>query len=142
METHDEVITFQYIVWQDLYLKEKPFQLFLDIPSDAPDQRKTNIEFEHKEVVVQDIRANEETFSLDSHGFMVRRSGTLSSLVDMTTTSVESIYLPAVEEFLRAEVEGVDRVFFFDWRVGSLLHFPLKSKELIESATECLFSSS
>ena len=117
MEARDDVVTFQHIVWKDLYLKEKPFQLFLDIPADAPDQRKTNVEFEHREIAVQDIRQKKEAFGLDSHGFMVRRSSTLSNLVDLNTTSVESIYLPAIEEFLRAEVEGVDRVFFFDWRV-------------------------
>ncbi|KAA6413645.1 MAG: hypothetical protein FRX48_02006 [Lasallia pustulata] len=115
----DDTATFHYITWKDLYLREKPFQLFIDIPANVPDQRKTNIEFERKEVGIQDIRENEGTFNLDSHGFLVRRSSTLSSFEDLNTTSVESTYLPAVEKFLRAEVEGVDRVFFFDWRLRS-----------------------
>lgn len=31
--------------------------------------------------------------------------------------AVESLYLPEIEHFLKREVNDVDRVCFFDWRV-------------------------
>ena len=118
MDAREENATVQYMKWTDLYLKEKPFQMFLDLPPDAADQRKTNVVFEPKEIVVQNIRGREADLDLDHQGFIVRRLTEIPDLKDLDTTIVESVYLPAMEKLLRAEVEGVDRVFFFDWRVG------------------------
>ncbi|MCJ1361286.1 hypothetical protein MMC16_000384 [Acarospora aff. strigata] len=119
MDAREENATVQYMKWTDLYLKEKPFQMFLDLPPDAADQRKTNVVFEPKEIVVQNIRGREADLDLDHQGFIVRRLTEIPDLKDLDTTIVESVYLPAMEKLLRAEVEGVDRVFFFDWRLRS-----------------------
>jgi hypothetical protein len=110
----------QFLQWQPLYEHEKPFQLFLDIPPEAPDQRKTNLVFEPKDVLVQNIRKQEANFSLDINGFMVRNLQGFHDLASLE--SITSEYLPAVEKLLKQEVEGADKVVFFDWRVRFFHH--------------------
>lgn len=106
----------KYIKWQDLYEREKPFQIFIDIPKDAVDQRYNNLEFENKEEIFFDVRGREQEFGLDDHGFTYRHHHfEFDDFEDRT--SVESRYLPMVEQFLRNELEDVGKVFFFDWRV-------------------------
>ena len=110
-----ETATIQYVKWLPLYETEKPFQLFLDIPSDAPDQRKTNIVFETKTSQAKNIRGQEQEFGLDTNGFCYR---TMNGFEDLNSKSeVTDGYLPAVEQLLKDVVEDVDRIFIFDWRV-------------------------
>ena len=115
---HDEEASFLYLDWQELYNTEKPFQIFSAIPEHAIDQRATNLVFkagppEH----INDIRGNEASFSLDVHGFAVRKH--VTSLQNFENVSeIESVYLREIEELLKSEVEDVDQVFLFDWRVG------------------------
>lgn len=110
-----ETAAIQFVKWQPLYEKEKPFQLFLDLPPDVADQRKTNLVFETKQVDIKDIRGEEHNFTLDGNGFAY---GTIQGFHDIDSKDeVVQRYLPAVEDLLRQQVEGVDRVFIFDWRV-------------------------
>ncbi|MCJ1310491.1 hypothetical protein MMC25_004155 [Agyrium rufum] len=115
----------QFIKNLPLYQSEKPFQLFIDIPTSAPDQRKTNIEFSTHEVEIHDIRGQEEDFSLEKQGFQVgrlERWKEFEERIDSSkeasgkTVDIRESYLSALEELLRIEVEGVDRVAIFDWR--------------------------
>jgi len=34
--------------------------------------------------------------------------------------NIENIYMKEIESLLRKEVDGVGRIFFFDWRVSIL----------------------
>lgn len=111
----NETAAIQFVKWQTLYEKEKPFQLFLELPPDAPDQRKTNLVFETANVEVRDIRGEQDGFDLDNNGFMYR---TFDNFYDLSERAeVQDKYLPAIENLLKQEVEGVDRVFIFDWRM-------------------------
>lgn len=119
-----ELAKVQFLKWTDLYLTEKPFQMFLEIPPDVEDQRKTNLVFEDRDIIVKNIRGHEEDFELDKHGFSVRKfSKGAVCLAERTLdeNTVRSFYFPAVDEFLKDEVDGVDRTFLLDWRVSENL---------------------
>lgn len=115
--TPQDVTTYlNFLQWQKLYEEEKPFQIFINIPEDAEDQRTTNLVFEKVSLQIHDVRGRSNEFSLDTNGFMYRRHTTeITSFSDRQ--SIDEDYLPEIEALLRQEVEGADRIFFFDWRV-------------------------
>lgn len=121
----DLTATLKFLSWQPLYETEKPFQIFMNLPPDVPDQRTTNLVFEDHQVRIRDVRNTKQPASINEKGFIYRRHET--SVTDFTSREVvEKQYLPEVEELLRKELEGVDKVFFFDWRVCFLFTmFPL-----------------
>ncbi|PSS22369.1 hypothetical protein M430DRAFT_137540 [Amorphotheca resinae ATCC 22711] len=122
MDSPVEKTTLQFIQWSDLYTTEKPFQIFIDLPPSAGDARRTNVVFEQREVILQDMRGSESSFSLDRHGFIARHHARIPGLESPTTSFIETVYLPAVIELLKREVEGADRVVIFDWRVSRSAH--------------------
>ena len=75
------------------------------------------------------MRGMEQTYTLNDHAFTYRHHNfEFDDYEDRK--AVEAHYLPKVEKFIRSEVEDVDKVFFFDWRVCieiaspyPLLHF-------------------
>lgn len=112
--------TIQYLEWQDIYEREKPFLLLFDLPDNAKDRRTSNLVFKAKTLTLHDIRASETPLTLDENGFMVKQSTT--QVTDFANRKyVDENYLPEAEKLLREQVEGVDRVYFFDWRVGPSL---------------------
>jgi hypothetical protein len=116
----DLLVSLAFLKWQSLYELEKPFQLFVNIPPDAKDQRTTNLVFEKSTVPICDVRDIDMDWSIDKKGFIYRRH--LTEFKDFENRSaVENVYLPQVEALLKKELDGVDRIFFFDWRV-SFLH--------------------
>lgn len=117
MEDHELIVALKFLQWQPLYSVEKPFQIFMNIPSTAADRRDTNLVFEDAQISIQDVRTLPLPASIDEKGFIYRKHRTyVESFNDRK--AVEEIYLPEVEILLRNELEGVDRVFFFDWRVS------------------------
>lgn len=116
MTTHNITTSLNFLQWQELYEEERPFQIFINIPEDAEDQRNTNLVFEKVGLTVQDVRGHSEDFSLDTNGFMYRQhSSKITSFRDRKFVSEN--YLPEIEALLKREVEGADQVFCFDWRV-------------------------
>ncbi|KAI0101704.1 methyltransferase CmcJ [Nemania sp. FL0031] len=111
--------TVNYIKELPIYNEEKPFQILMPIPPDAEDQRTSNIEFEKKEQIFNDIRGQEDQFGLDDDGFQIVHSPTALHPFDATNQDfIKTRYLPEVDEILRRHVPGgFDRVLFFDWRV-------------------------
>ncbi|PVH88849.1 methyltransferase CmcJ [Cadophora sp. DSE1049] len=109
-------VSLKFLDWQPLYEEEKPFQIFINIPPDAADQRSTNLVFEDVNVEIQDVRgALNNALDLDSSGFQFEKHHT--AVTDFTNREVvDSLYLPEIEALIREKVSGVDRVFFFDWR--------------------------
>ncbi|KAL8897523.1 MAG: hypothetical protein Q9207_007175 [Kuettlingeria erythrocarpa] len=106
----------KYIKNSDLYRREKPFQILIDIPEDVPDQRFTNLVYDAKEEIFHDVRGKEQEYSLNDNGFMYRQHN--FGFDDYEDRSaVEAHYLPKIDQLIRAEVEDVDKVFLFDWRV-------------------------
>lgn len=119
----DETTAFHFLKWQELYETEKPFQIYIDIPKDAPDQRSDNLVFEQgQETVVRNVRGNENAFGLDSHGFMyVKSDSKLPSTQFYDRRSIEETYLPECEALIMKHVPNVDRLCIFDWRVCILI---------------------
>ncbi|KAF6229943.1 hypothetical protein HO133_004280 [Letharia lupina] len=115
----DEKTRLHFLKWQDLYKREKPFQIYIDVPKDAADQRQHNLVFEEGEVtVIKNVRGHEDDYSLDKNGFCYLRHGTaLEASRFYDRDAVEETYLPECEELLKSSIEGVDQVCIFDWRV-------------------------
>jgi hypothetical protein len=112
---HTETSSLQFIKWTDLYETEKPYQIFIDLPPTTP---RTNVDFEVKDVLFRDIRGSETEFDIDEHGFMMCTTKNFEDLDgNPSTDRIEKVYLPEVEELLKREVKGVDRLKIFDWRV-------------------------
>jgi hypothetical protein len=116
MADQELMVTLKFLDWQELYETEKPFQIFTNIPDEAEDKRTSNLVFEDVEIAVHNVRGREKDFDLDANGFRFLRH--VSILDDFhSQKKIEDIYLKEVEILLRKEVEGVDKVFIFDWRV-------------------------
>jgi hypothetical protein len=131
MASGDVVSEVKYLKRLPLYEQEKPFQLFIPIDKDAPDQRSTNLEFELEEQTFHDVRENAYDFALDTHGFQIHEKPTsldLDAFEDRTV--VESQYFKEVEDILKNIEGGYDRIKIFDWRVSkSASHKATKSVE-------------
>lgn len=112
----DAVSKIKYIKDLELYKREKPFQILIDIPKDAPDQRYTNLDYEDREEKFHDVRGKEQMYSLDDHGFAYRHHDFAFDEYE-NRAAVEANYLPKIEHFIKKEIQDVDKVFFFDWRV-------------------------
>ncbi|KAL9609701.1 MAG: hypothetical protein Q9167_005551 [Letrouitia subvulpina] len=116
MTSRDVQASLSFLHWQDLYNLEKPFQIFINIPEDAEDQRDTNLVFKRVCLTIRDVRGLSTELSLDTNGFIYRQH-TMRTTDCTDREDVEQSYLSEVEELLKREVEGADRVFFFDWRL-------------------------
>jgi hypothetical protein len=119
----DELASFNYLIWNEKYRKEKPYELILDLPLDSPVEARTNIKFgAGPEEQIHDLRGKESTLSLDGTGFIYRHIQPDSSEANFNDRHwVEKTYMPnVVEPFLRKHVHGADRIFFFDWHVSRI----------------------
>ncbi len=117
MESPDIPINLKFLKWQPLYEIEKPFQIFINIPDHVEDKRTTNLVFETVEIPALDVRTCQTKFDLDHHGFQYCYHNT--AIEDFKKRDlVDKYYLPEMERLLKDKLEGVDRVFFFDWRVS------------------------
>ena len=117
MHAADEIASVQFTAWKDLYHIEKPFMIFMDIPADSKDRRVTNVDFSCSDIRIEDIRGREKSFQLDENGFKVVSMQDTRACSD--PSEIETRYLPEVQRLLRREIDGVDRVFIFDWRVST-----------------------
>ena len=120
-EPSNEQAVLNYLNWQDVYAKEKPFQLFSVLPSSSLDgERTTNLVFKEGQVeFIRDVRGEESSYSLNDQGFAFRVYPT--GLRDFSVRgNIENVYLSEMEDLLKREVEGVDKIYFFDWRVCPL----------------------
>ncbi|KAI4864625.1 hypothetical protein F4820DRAFT_422926 [Hypoxylon rubiginosum] len=113
----DQVTKFPYLKWQQLYEHEKPFKLFVDLPAHVKHQRRTNLVFEpHEDEIVHDVRDCTTKFRLDVHGFQFAKHTT--NIQDFSDASGSmKVYFQEVEDLIKANVNGVERVHVFDWRL-------------------------
>lgn len=121
--------TFHYLVWDSIYEIEKPFQIYSDVPPEAEDQRQTNLKFELAPTaeIIQDVRGRESLFTLDSHGFQyTKHHSNVSESEFRDGTAVEDRYLPECELVLKQQLDGVDEILLFDWRVSDSTCAPRK----------------
>ncbi|KAF1913120.1 hypothetical protein BDU57DRAFT_503956 [Ampelomyces quisqualis] len=107
---------FSYANWNDLYLKEKPYKLFIDLPQKHAHAPRTNLSFQPHATPVYDVRGNEAEFVLDKNGFEILRHGT--EITDFgNVAAIEQIYFTEMKELIMGKVDGAKRVEVFDWRV-------------------------
>lgn len=98
-----------FLQWNDLYDVEKPFKIFINIPGDAEDKRSTNLVWEVKSKTIRDIRGLEVPPTLDDYGFkLFHRPSRLSDF--SSKEKIASVYLPEVEEIIKAELRDVSKV--------------------------------
>jgi len=112
-------INLKFLKWQPIYEIEKPFQIFINIPPNAADQRTTNLVYEDVSLMVNDVRCLAFQPNLDDNGFMYCKHQTRVTEFS-NREQVDKYYLPEMEALLRSKVEDVDRVFFFEGRVSFL----------------------
>ena len=114
----DETATLHYLKWQELYKIEKPYQLFSTVTKqELPVRGATNLEWTKGDVeIIHDVRGRASQFTLDSNGFAFLKVPTKFGNFD-SSEQIERFYLPEVEDILFREVEGVDQIYFFDWRI-------------------------
>src|SRR5687767_15056792 len=101
--------TFNYMKWNnELYETESPFQILIDIPKDAPDQRTTNVEFETgPSETITDVRATLESWSLDQHGFQYFPMSTgLTAGRFSEPAFVKEKYLPQCVSLIKKALPG------------------------------------
>ncbi|MCJ1281118.1 hypothetical protein MMC26_000436 [Xylographa opegraphella] len=124
MEKLHQTAQLTFLQWQDLYNREKPFELVTEIPSEALDQRRTNLVFHTVGTqAIEDVRGDEEQYTLDRHGFTYRRAPFAFAGFHDKSQILET-FLPWAERILRKEVEDVGRVFIFDWRLRRSNYVP------------------
>jgi hypothetical protein len=83
-------------------------------------------------VKIRDVRGLKEPIkTIDEKGFVYRKHKTKVPVEGfLSRETVEKDYLPEVEELIKGELEGVDRLFFFDWRVCLFVH-------ILSSSSHC-----
>ncbi|KAI0538325.1 hypothetical protein GGR58DRAFT_501320 [Xylaria digitata] len=106
-----------FLKWSPIYEKEKPFQIFADLLSDAQDRRKDKLAWDIKDVLVEDIRDRGEEFQLDTRGFTAVQIPGFTDLIDHET--IEKEYIPVVKNMAEEELGGVGIVLLIDWRIRS-----------------------
>ena len=106
-----------YLQWEDKFNSEKPYQIVSENIPELDDLARSNIAMgEGPEELIEDIRGRETTFDLDENGFKIVKYA--FPVIDyQKNQDVEEIYKPEVEKLLKGNVEGVDKVVFFNWRV-------------------------
>lgn len=112
---HSETASINFLKWDPLYETEKPFQVFIEEDLAQSGQRNTNLRWEEQDVTVEDIRDDLDYVNIDDHGFTTRNLLGFDCL--NSAEEIESWYLPAVEQLLRAEMDDAGTVFIYDWRV-------------------------
>ena len=106
-----------YLQWEDKFNSEKPYQIVSENISELDSLARSNITMiEGPEEMIEDIRGRETTFDLDKNGFKVLKY-TFPAIDYQRNQDVEEIYKTEVEKLLKRNVEGVDKVVFFNWRV-------------------------
>ncbi|MCJ1394891.1 hypothetical protein MMC18_007771 [Xylographa bjoerkii] len=121
----NETVQFSYLRWQDEYLIEKPYQVFIPLPKGVPEERATNLKFALGEKeTVKDIRGTDIKFTLNEHGFttsVLDNASHTSSETEITTS-----YIPEICELVK-KTANADSIVPFDWRIRKSVS-PVKSE--------------
>lgn len=109
----DETACLNYIQWQDDFIKQKPYEIISQCPSDLQERNFTLKPGPAQ--TIHDIRGREGDFDLDRNGFRVQPHAFTTKVFDKET--IERDYLPAVETLLKSAIDTSGEVRIFDWRV-------------------------
>jgi hypothetical protein len=117
--TGPQIADFNFIEWQELYEVEKPFEIFMQLPSGYGPADRTNLVFkQHKGNLVHDMRGVERQFVLDEHGFQIMDRPTSFRLWN-DREAVELVYARECAGVLKQALDDVDWIYFYNWRVSS-----------------------
>jgi hypothetical protein len=118
MTPTDDTAHLNYLEWQEAYNTEQPYQIFIQLPKEYEHLPTTNLVFhEGPEEVIHDVRGSEDCYTLDEHGFAFRAHTTeVQDWLDEAT--IKSQYFAELENLIKREVEGADKVVLFDYQVG------------------------
>ena len=97
MESHPtpELAHLQHAVWQEIYLSEKPYQIYAHIPDQTVP--RTNLVFEKDgPIIINDARQNFKNFELDKNGFKFVNHEFHLGVLD-SEEAIKTKYLPEVE---------------------------------------------
>lgn len=112
----DESTKLSYLQWQEKYLAEKPYQVFVPLPVGVPEENASNLVFDlGDEEVIRDIRGSSTSFSLDEHGFTT--CSMEMSPHSFSEMEITNDYIPKTCELVK-EAVNAELVVPFDWRVG------------------------
>ncbi|KAK4172754.1 hypothetical protein QBC36DRAFT_196266 [Triangularia setosa] len=91
--------SFQFLQWQALYSKQKPYEVFLPAESFQNKIPRSNLVFEPHSVRVHDVRTQRDEYTLDTHGFQfIRHITMVEDFKDRTV--VQQSYIPEMERLL------------------------------------------
>ncbi|KAK3167104.1 hypothetical protein OEA41_010229 [Lepraria neglecta] len=117
MEPKHERRKLMYLQWDDKFEQEKPYQIVSENIPELDGLARSNIQMgEGPEELIEDVRGRESTFSLDQNGFQIIKHQ-FPSIDYQSNDDVENVYKPEIERLLKEQVEGVDKVVFFNWRL-------------------------
>lgn len=103
-----------YLADEELFLDERPYCLKFEAPAGL---RRSNIQVEHRQQAIEDIRGREEDFTIDKNGFTLVSFDTKMAYDDFNDeTKIVSVYLAEAAELLQRLV-GAFRIQIFEYVV-------------------------
>ena len=124
----------RYLQWQDNYTHTRPYRIaqFGRKKKNNEQQKAHNLVFREGDVAetIKDIRGTTEaegdlSFTLETNGFVYRRypPPLFTNPKDFGHPDhIQNVFLPECEAIVRNEIEGVDRVLIFDWKVSDRIN--------------------
>ncbi|KAJ5565073.1 hypothetical protein N7513_001315 [Penicillium frequentans] len=113
-----------YLHWQNSYTHTRPYRIAQFGRNKKNDERTHNLVFHKGDAAetIRDIRGvNDFTkFTLETNGFVYAKHPPplFTQPKDfLDPEQVRNLFLPECEAILRKEIEGVDRIFIFDWKI-------------------------
>ncbi|KAI0412576.1 hypothetical protein F5X98DRAFT_367177 [Xylaria grammica] len=127
--------SFEYLQWQELYQRQKPYEVFFPLSTlgvDADKIPRSNLMFETKSLPIKDVRGRMHEYSLDDQGFAFS-THSLSGNADLKDRAyVESSYIPLMGDFVKEFIEEPSaRTFCFDIRVRQSIDPAIFNKRTI-----------
>jgi hypothetical protein len=113
-----------YLADEELFLEERPYCLKFEAPAGL---RRSNIQVEHRQQTIEEIRGREKDFNIDKNGFTLVSFDTKMAYDYFNNESkIVSVYLAEAAEILQRLV-GTFRVQIFEY-VASLPPLLLESR--------------
>jgi hypothetical protein len=119
-----------YLHWQPTYTQTRPYRIAQFGRKKKNDEQAHNLVFRKGDFAetIHDIRGvNEDTkYTLETNGFVYARHPPpiFTQPKDfLDPDQVRNVFLPECEAILRKEIEGVERIFIFDWKVGNVITY-------------------
>lgn len=119
-----------YLADDELFLEERPYCLKFEAPDGL---RRSNIQVEHRQTIIEDIRGHEKDFTIDKSGFALVSFDSKMAYEDFDNErKIVSVYLAEAAEILQ-QLVGAFRVQIFEY-VASVSPLVLSIREKLKAA--------